>query len=101
MTVGIGLRTAREPLCGLASLGKTAYIVASSGTVTPIRTATNKALKPIQVGAGAGDIAITPNGRTAYVSTSAGVVPINTATNKPGKLIKIPGGTGPIVITPG
>jgi DNA-binding beta-propeller fold protein YncE len=73
--------------------------------VTPIRTVTNKALKPIGVGAGSSniapsDIAITPNGRTAYVTSNLGVTPINTATNKPGKLIKVSGGAGLIVITP-
>ena len=66
--------------------------------MTPINTATNKALKPIHVGTSANDIAITPNGKTAYVTSNVGVTPINTATNKPGKLIEIPGGAGLIVI---
>ena len=35
-------------------------------------------------------IAITPDGKTAYVGSSFGTVtPINTATNKPGKPIKV------------
>jgi DNA-binding beta-propeller fold protein YncE len=84
----------------IAPDGRTAYVVASSGAVTPIRTATNKALKPIHVGTNASGIAITPNGRTAYVTSNLGVTPINIATNKPGKLIKVPGGAGLIVITP-
>jgi YVTN family beta-propeller protein len=79
--------------------GRTAYVVASSGAVTPIRTATNTALKPIHVGTSASGIAITPNGRTAYVTSNLGVTPINIATNKPGKLIKVPGGAGLIMIT--
>jgi hypothetical protein len=71
--------------------------------VTAIRTATNKALKPINVGTGtsqggASDIAITPDSKTAYVTSNRGVTPINVATNKPGKLIKVPGEA--IVITP-
>ena len=71
--------------------------------MTPIRTATNKALKPIGVGTGSSnsapsDIAITPNGKTAYVTSDLFVTPINTTTNKPGKLIKVPGGA--IAITP-
>jgi DNA-binding beta-propeller fold protein YncE len=49
--------------------GKTAYAVnQATSTVTPIRTATNKALKPIHIpGAGGytGVIAISPNGKTA------------------------------------
>ena len=42
--------------------GKTAYVanVRSSGTVTPIKTATNSRLKPIKVGIGPNAIAITP-----------------------------------------
>jgi DNA-binding beta-propeller fold protein YncE len=84
----------------------------SSATVTPIRTATNTALKPIKIGkppAGyefPDQIAITPNGRTAYVSTTAGVVPIRTATNTALKLIKVGNGQpaqpgpSPIAITP-
>jgi DNA-binding beta-propeller fold protein YncE len=35
--------------------------------VTPIRTATNTALKAIKVGGAPGPIAITPDGKTAYV----------------------------------
>jgi YVTN family beta-propeller protein len=70
--------------------------------VTPIDTATNKAGKKINVDAG--EIAITPNGKTAYVAnccTATGnnlntVTPIDTATNKPGKAIKV--GEGPIAI---
>jgi DNA-binding beta-propeller fold protein YncE len=37
--------------------------------VTPINTATNTALRPIKVGRGARAIAITPNGKTAYVAS--------------------------------
>jgi YVTN family beta-propeller protein len=69
-----------------------------SGTVTPISTATNAAFKAIKVGICPAGIAITPNGKTAYVTSNAGVTPISTATDKPGKLIKIPGGASLIVI---
>ena len=63
-----------------------------SGTVTPISTATNKAGKEIKVGPTASAIAITPNGRTAYVVSEGSdtVTPISTATNMAGKPIKIP-----------
>ena len=37
-----------------------AYVASGSGTVTPIRTATNTALRPIKVGFNPGAIAITP-----------------------------------------
>ena len=49
----------------------TAYVVNENdfgaGTVTPIATATNTAGPPIKVGSDAGPIAITPDGKTAYV----------------------------------
>ena len=70
--------------------GRTAYVGNGFGLVTPIRTATNTALKPIDLGYGnqIDSIAITPNGKTAYVGTIAGtVVPIRVATNKPGQPI--------------
>jgi YVTN family beta-propeller protein len=70
--------------------------------VTPIRTATNTALKAIKVGSFPFAIAITPDGKTAYVANadSGTVTPIRTATRKPGKAIKV--GTDPsaIAITP-
>jgi len=67
----------------------------TAGTVTPIRTATNTALRPIQLPVPekawsfVEDIAITPNGKTAYVlygvqggkAYSNAVIPINLATN--------------------
>jgi YVTN family beta-propeller protein len=86
----------------------TAYIVNNgSDTVTPIRTATKTAGKAIKVGSEPDAIAITPNGKTAYVAnggdamrTSDTVTPIRTATGKAGKAINV--GTGPdaIAITP-
>src|ERR1019366_5625723 len=81
-----------------------------SDTVTPIRTATNKAGKAIAVGSFPFSIAITPNGKTAYVANygsgdgpSATVTPIRTAINKAGKAITVGGyGSfpGDIAITP-
>src|SRR5215467_10300818 len=66
--------------------GATAYVTnPGSGTVTPIRTATNTALPPIKVGDYPQAIAITPDGKTAYVVNSGSypgtVTPIRTATN--------------------
>jgi DNA-binding beta-propeller fold protein YncE len=78
-----------------------------AGAIVPVSTATNRAGKPIPVSGGVGDIAITPDGKTAYVAnddfigTQAGTVtPIRTATNTPGKPIRIPGGAGIVAITP-
>jgi YVTN family beta-propeller protein len=68
----------------------------ADGTVTPVNTVTRKAGKPIvlpQTGQHhhAEVIAVTPDGKTAYVVNSSNdgewVTPINTATNKPGNAI--------------
>ena len=62
--------------------GKMVYVVTlSTNRVTPISTATNTAGKPIKVGKEPDAIAITPDGRTAYVASSGTVTPIATATN--------------------
>ena len=68
--------------------GATAYVTgtlsdstgSTSGRVTPIDTATNKAGAPIAVGSAPAGIAITPNGKTAYVAESGAVWPIDLAT---------------------
>jgi YVTN family beta-propeller protein len=69
--------------------------------VTPISTATNKAGKAIGAGPGPIDIAITPDGKTAYVADfGAGngdtVTAISTATGKVIKTITV--GGGPVFI---
>ena len=92
--------------------GKTAYVSnAGSGTVTPIRVATNtpgppikigKPINPIASGCATEAIAITPDGKTAYVTSYNGgtVIPISTATGTAGPPIRT--GTDPfdIAITP-
>ena len=67
----------------------TAYVVSGRigvpGLVTPIRTATNTAGPPVPVGNEPFGIAITPNGKTAYVTGGTdSVTPIRTATNTAG-----------------
>jgi YVTN family beta-propeller protein len=73
-----------------------------SNTVTPISTASNTAGRPIPTGVSPRAIAITPNGKTAYVANDSSdtVTPIQTATNTAGK--PIPVGKTPwfIAITP-
>ena len=83
------------------AVAATAYVVnRGSDTVTPINTSTNAAGTAITVGPNPNAIAITPNGKTAYVVTTTDkVVPITTATNKAGKPITVPGGHV-IAITP-
>jgi YVTN family beta-propeller protein len=58
--------------------------------IIPISTATDRAGKPIKVGSG-DQIAITPDGKSAYVlnSDAGTVTPINTATNTAGRPIHI------------
>ena len=57
--------------------------------------------KAIKVGTAPVAIAITPNGKTAYVaSLSDTVTPIRTATNKPGKAIRVSTYPRYIAITP-
>jgi YVTN family beta-propeller protein len=86
--------------------GKTLYVGDwDSGTVTPIRTATNTAGKPIKTGANPFSVAmaVTPNGKTVYVVNEephGTVTPINTATNTAGANIKVGVTPAAIVITP-
>src|SRR5215469_11678784 len=81
----------------------TAYVVNFvSGTVTPIRTATNSPGRAIRVGGTLlGALAITPNGRTVYVAHIDGntVTPIRVATNTAGRAIKAGPIPGDIEIT--
>jgi DNA-binding beta-propeller fold protein YncE len=83
-----------------AATAPTVYVVNEGGTVvpgtvTPIDTSTGTAGTPINVGGVPFAIAITPNGRTAYVTDISRnlVIPISTATEKPGRAIKV--GVGP------
>jgi YVTN family beta-propeller protein len=70
--------------------------------VTPIRTATNTALAPVKVGRLPEAIAITPDGKTAYVvNTGSGTVtPIQTATNTALAPVKVGRTPVAIAITP-
>src|SRR6185312_952446 len=98
----------------------------NSGTVTPIATATNTAGEPVVVGVRPRAIAVTPDGKTAYVvnqsrpqpppwrSHEAGkrgrpelppdergtVTPIVTATNTPGEPIDVGNEPFAIAVTP-
>ena len=89
---------AAGPLTKEASTSRpTAYVVSSNdGTVVPVDLATRKAGKPIALPEpgqhdGAGDIVITPNGKTVFVENGAdevqSVTPITTATNRAGPAI--------------
>jgi hypothetical protein len=94
---------------GPAKRTPTAFVVNSvSNALTPVNTATNTAGKPIKVAEVPNAIAITPDGRTAYVVSNPGfggkgsnaVMPISTATNTPGRPIPVGNGAFGIAITP-
>ncbi len=79
--------------------------------MTPIDTATNTPGPPIPIGRGPGLIAITPDGKTAYVANTwentgrltsgqSTVTPIATPTNTAGTPIEVGEGAQAIVITP-
>jgi hypothetical protein len=97
--------SAHDPGLGLAHPA-TAYVAGQSGTVTPILTATNTALAPVRLADGAGSIAITPDGRTAYVIADSApgrkgtVTPIRTATNQMLRAIAVGDLPSVIAITP-
>jgi YVTN family beta-propeller protein len=104
--VGVGLVVCAAPAWAASS--HTAYVInTNSDSVTPIDTATNTAGAPIPLGAAPIAVAITPDGKTAFVTTVANsdpstgsVTPIDTATNTAGT--PIPVGTFPlgVAITP-
>ncbi|HEX3737922.1 MAG TPA: hypothetical protein VHV53_10300, partial [Solirubrobacterales bacterium] len=76
-----------------------AYVAnSSSGTVTPIDTATDTAGTAIAVGSAPVGIAISPDGATAYVAdqNSDSVTPIDTATDTAGTPIAV--GSAPVGI---
>ena len=70
----------------------TVYVASQgSGTVTPIRVATNRPGRAINT-RGARSITATPDGRTVYVGSLGArdtVTPIRTATNQAGRAIKV------------
>lgn len=76
---------------------------AGSGTVTPIRAATNAAGPAILIGGNPLALAITPNGKTAYVvnGRSDTVTPISIAAGKAGKAITTGKDPFAIAISPG
>jgi YVTN family beta-propeller protein len=105
--LSLGLVGAAAPAtAGAASPGcrapaVTVYVVNdSAGTVTPIRAATNTAGPAIKVGGHPLNIAITPNGKTAYVTANTTVTPVTTTTGAVGKAITVGEMTQIIVITP-
>lgn len=85
----------------------TAYVISSAaGTVTPIDLATNTPGKPIDVSGWPVDIAVTPDGTTAYVACGPGaatvqaLTPIDLTTSTPGKPINLASPPDAVAIAP-
>jgi DNA-binding beta-propeller fold protein YncE len=90
----------------------TAYVISSgAGTVTPIDLATNTAGEPIDVSGEPIAMAVTPDGKTAYVASGATnsgreptmaqtVTPVDLTTNTPGKPITLDDPPQAIAIAP-
>jgi len=87
------------PVTGHRAVASTVYVAyapdsAGQNTVVPISTTTSTAGKPIRLRGLFGAVAITPDGKTLYVSSPEGpagaVIPISTTTNTAGKPIRIP-----------
>jgi DNA-binding beta-propeller fold protein YncE len=95
-------RPAPAALAMMAGCPVTAYALSNgpAGAVTPIRTATNKAGPAIPIGNYPGLIAITPNGKTAYVSSNSGLTPVRTATGTAGPAITVGDDINYIAFTP-
>jgi len=77
----------------------TVYVASSiSGTVTPIRVATNRPGRAINTH-GANTLTATPDGRTVYVGHVGPetVTPVQTATNRAGRPIKVAGAAALLV----
>jgi len=104
---------ARNPATGPATAARpsTLYVLSiqargawdrSSGTLTPIPSATNVPGKPISLGAvGAPQImAITPDGKTIYLGWPNTVVPVSTVTDAAEKPIQLRQMPSQILITP-
>jgi hypothetical protein len=75
----------------VSRLARIVYVSNGRGdTVTPIAAATGTPGPPIPVGPAPGEIVVTPDGKTAYITTDDPVVvPIATATNTAGPPIRI------------
>jgi DNA-binding beta-propeller fold protein YncE len=75
----------------VSRLARIVYVSNGRGdTVTPIAAATGTPGPPIPVGPAPGEIVVTPDGKTAYITTDDPVVvPIATATGTPGPPIVV------------
>jgi YVTN family beta-propeller protein len=101
-TTALATSAAAGAQTAAAAQPPTAFVVNSGGTVTPINLTTRRAGPAIAVGANPEAIAITPDGRTAYVANygSNSVTPIDTATRLAAPPIAVGANPDAIAITP-
>ncbi len=77
------------PAAGAGAGAPVAYVASSdSGTVTLINTVTNRVERQLKV-PGAGFIAVSPDGKTVYVTGSRGVTPISVRTGRAGRPMRV------------
>ena len=101
-----GTLTALAAIASTTSPAPVTVYITSQGTdsVTPIPVATNNpSHPPIPVGSNPVGVAITPDGKTAYVTNDVlrgTVTPIAVATNTPGRPIPVRPGPNGIAIAP-
>jgi DNA-binding beta-propeller fold protein YncE len=95
MTAGSPVRVGQEPdAVALSPDGATAWVADfGSDTVTPITLATMQAGRPLGVGIGPTDLAVTASGPagapTAWVTTGTNLVPLNLATSAVGSPVSV------------
>ena len=79
-----------------------AYVANYGGTVSVIKTSTNKVVKTVTVGDGAAAVAIAPNGSDAYVTNdgSGTVSVIQISTNTVVKTVTVGDASQGVAITP-
>lgn len=71
--------------------GKSLYVLTGTGSLTVISTETNTVGKPISTSSGdyPRSVAITPDGKTLYITEHKDLVPFNTESRAVGKPIKL------------
>lgn len=85
----------------LPAAGQTAYVTGGGGPgLVSADTVSGRADAQINPPAGDGGLAITPDGRTVYVTGVNAVTPVDTASESPGPAIGVGAGTAGIAVSP-
>ena len=98
--IGLNLPQPSFLVCmAITGNGKTIYVAAQDGRITPVSTATLTAGRPIVYDGHPSQIVLAPGGRTGYV-VGYGFTPVNLVTGTFGKYVKDPA-IGRLVLAPG